>query len=456
LHLEAAGDMTGRLLLDVSSLLCWVGPPVGIARVEHALAMAALHRPNTELACYDPSTGRFRALNPVWRDRLLGWSAALDSHRPLPERRGPRLLRSGRQPIVAALERLRLTTRHQAVADAADRAQRAVLAIRPHRFSLTDAAGARIDHVPRDFALGEDLRPGPGDTLLAGQAWFDRDPAVLVPMVQAAGFRYAALCFDLIPITHPQFFQPDIAKLFHTYWRGILPIANPVLVTAACIAEDVRRFWHANGAPAPRIRQCPLGYDPPPLGTGAPLPDGPRPGHYALFVSTIEPRKGHATLLRVWRRLLARGIPQRSGFQLVFVGRPGWMVDDVLADLADPAFRGNVLHLTGIDEAALNALYAGAAFCLYPSAYEGFGLPVIEAYARGKAVIASSGGALRQTVGGLSPCLDPGDDDAWEAAITTWIEHPEAIAAAEAHIRDRFAHPAWPEAAAAVLDAAAA
>ncbi len=81
---------------------------------------------------------------------------------------------------------------------------------------------------------------------------------------------------------------------------------------------------------------------------------------------------------------------------------------------------------------------------------------MIEAYARGKAVIASSGGALTETVDGLSPCLDPDDDDAWGAAIADWIEHPAAIAAAESRIRDRFARPAWPEAAARILDAAVA
>ena len=158
-------------------------------------------------------------------------------------------------------------------------------------------------------------------------------------------------------------------------------------------------------------------------------------------------------LLRVWERLLARGVPQRHGFRLVFVGRAGWKVDAVLASLAAPgAYGGTVLHFQDLGDGAVDALYRSAAFCLYPSLSEGFGLPLIEAFARGRATLASSGGALPETAGALSPCLDPLDDAAWEAALVEWIERPEARAPWEAAIRARFAHPRWPDAAAAILD----
>ena len=448
--------MTGRLLLDVSSLLRWTGPPVGIARVEHALASAALQRPNAVLACYDGALNQFRALHPGWRDVLLGWSGALDTHQAQPSS-GLRGLLPGRQPAVAALERLRLTTGRPALAQLAGLAQRALLALRPHGFPLFDHAGARIANVPRDLGLADDLRPGPGDTVLAGTGWFDRDPAHLAALVRRDGFRFATLCYDLIPATHPRFYEPEVAHRFGEYWRGILPAAGLVIVNSACIAEDVRWFCRTNGLPAPPLAQCPLGYDPPaPRGAALALPEGLRPGRYALFVSTIEPRKGHAMLLRAWRRLLGRGVPQRAGFRLVFVGRPGWMVDDVLSALSDPALRPTVLHLTRVGEAALDALYGGAAFCLYPSAYEGFGLPIIEAFARGKAVLASTGGAAPETAGGLSPCLDPTDDAAWDAAMAAWIEDPAATSPVEARIRAGFQHPAWPDAASRILEQAVA
>src|SRR5204862_158556 len=74
-----------------------------------------------------------------------------------------------------------------------------------------------------------------------------------------------------------------------------------------------------------------------------PLRDGLEPGRFALFVSTIEPRKGHRLRVEAWRQLLARGVPQRHRFKLVLVGRSGWMVDDLMREIDDPAAFGNTL-----------------------------------------------------------------------------------------------------------------
>lgn len=443
-----------RLVLDVSSLLSWSGPPAGIVRVEHALATAALRRPDTILAFYDADFGCLCAIDPKWQQPLLGWSAALDRHRTVP-RRGWRRLIPGRHRLVVALERVRLAPPHPVIARMADLAQRAILAIRRHQFPLLDASGHRVGIIPRDLALGPPLDLGPTDTVMtAGSAWSDTDPARMVGLKRRHGFRYAVLCYDLIPATHPHFYPPEMAQQFVDYWAGVLPAVDTVIVNAACIAADMRRFCAERGITVPAIRQLPLGFDPPAETPPAPLPEPLTRGAFALFVSTIEPRKGHAVLLRAWRRLLARGIPQTSGFHLVFVGRPGWLVDDVLDALADPGtLHDSVIHFGHASDAVLAALYQGAAFCLYPSVYEGFGLPIIEAYARGKPVLASSGGAVPETAGRLSPALDPVDDAAWEAAIADWIQDPGARPA-EAEIRAAAGYSTWPDAASRILDAA--
>lgn len=186
---------------------------------------------------------------------------------------------------------------------------------------------------------------------------------------------------------------------------------------------------------------------------GLPLPNGLEPGRYALFVGTIEPRKGHEMLIRVWRRLLAAGLPQRHRFKLVFVGRSGWMVDALLRLIGDPAeFERTLFHLEHMSDDELNAMYAAAAFCLFPSRYEGFGLPILEAFSHGKAVLASTGGAVPETVGNLSPCLDPTDEEAWFTQLARWIEDSGARAPYEARIRESFSHPDWEAAAAQYFD----
>ncbi|MBF8254705.1 MAG: glycosyltransferase WbpX, partial [Deltaproteobacteria bacterium] len=110
--------------------------------------------------------------------------------------------------------------------------------------------------------------------------------------------------------------------------------------------------------------------------------------------------------------------------------------------------QGTIVVLPGVDDRQLAGLYADAAFCLYPSAYEGYGLPVIEAFFHGKAVLASTGGAIPEVVGEFSPCLDPRDTDLWYSTLKRWIVDPNARAPYEDAIRRRFRHPTWDEAAA--------
>jgi glycosyltransferase involved in cell wall biosynthesis len=178
----------------------------------------------------------------------------------------------------------------------------------------------------------------------------------------------------------------------------------------------------------------------------APSPDSLKAGRYALYVSTIEPRKNHELLSRIWRRLLERGIPQKHGFQLVFVGRPGWNTEALVEQFkSDTLGERNFRYFSNAADDLLKRLYRDAAFCVYPSLYEGFGLPIIEAFGYGRAVIASNAGAIPEVVQDMSPCLDPNDEDLWYRTLRQWIEEPDVVASYEARISDRFVHRPWSE-----------
>ena len=435
-----------RIVLDVTSLVRWVGPPVGIIRVMHALAMALRGGSPEQLVAFDVSRGEYRVLDPRWMDTLLGWSGLVDRHL---RQAFPRRLAS-RSGVVMALERLRLTTDSPMRARVADRLQRLILAPRAHRFPLEDKDGNRIANVPLDLAFGPAVRFRPDDTLLLpGMGWSYLDTDRLRAIKATSGCRVASLCYDLIPITHPHFYTAEDREAFAGYWRAILPVLDQTLVTAEAISSDLASWCGRLNLEPPPTAIVDLGYDRPPEDPVEPLPEGQREGRFALFVSTIEPRKGHATLLAAWQRLLAQNIPQLHDFRLVFVGRPGWMVDDVLRRLDPPPW--GVRHFSGCSDERLASLYRHAAFCCYPSQYEGYGLPLIEAFARGKAVVSSSGGALPETAGGLAPILDPLDVEAWAAMLGDWIAHPEQVAAREQDIAAHFHHPDWPAAAAAII-----
>ena len=135
---------------------------------------------------------------------------------------------------------------------------------------------------------------------------------------------------------------------------------------------------------------------------------------YGLCVSALEPRKNVSELITAWRRL-----PQtiRDRFPLVLAGGTGWMNGKIHEQLKSAAAEGWLRHLGHVNEADLARLYAGAALFVYPSAYEGFGLPPIEAMASGVPVIVSNRSCLPEVCGDAARYIDPYDIDGMTISI---------------------------------------
>jgi len=144
---------------------------------------------------------------------------------------------------------------------------------------------------------------------------------------------------------------------------------------------------------------------------------------YILAVGNLQPRKNLLRLIQAWQQLRRR----HSDFaaQLVIVGRKAWMYEDILAGAAEEARRGNLVLTDYIPEADLPALYSGAMAFVYPSLFEGFGLPPLEAMACGAPVVVSRVTSLPEVCG--------------EAAL--YIDHPEEVEAVAAKIMEMCASP---------------
>jgi len=250
-------------------------------------------------------------------------------------------------------------------------------------------------------------------------------------------------CHDIIPLMFPHFYKGADVEAQRRYCDLAFPAADLVIFSSRTVAADVRAYCDARGIAHGAFAVCPLGANASASAARAPLPVGLEAGRYALLVSTIEPRKGHRLIYDAWVKLLEAGIPQRARFKLVFAGRKGWMVDDLMRDLRrDPRIAGTLQVLPDADDATVSALYRDAAFCLYPSRYEGYGLPLVEAFRHGKAVLASTGGAVPEVVGGFSPCLDPTDGEAWHGpALMEILEGIDAKTAASRPVS--AAHSIW-------------
>ena len=128
-------------------------------------------------------------------------------------------------------------------------------------------------------------------------------------------------------------------------------------------------------------------------------------GPYLVSVGTIQPRKNLPVVFEALRQL-------PEAVRLVHVGRPGWLCDPIFAALDASGVKHRVQILQGVDDEDLAALYSGAVACVFPSKYEGFGLPAVEAMACGVPVIASHAGSLAEVVQDAGIIVDPDDSSA--------------------------------------------
>ena len=148
----------------------------------------------------------------------------------------------------------------------------------------------------------------------------------------------------------------------------------------------------------------------PPYVAAGPLPEGIEPG-FILAVGTVEPRKNYPRLLAAFRQVRER---HGSVPQLVIAGRPGWAYGDTLQRIAaEPGVR----YLGHVDEATLTALYESASVLAFPSLYEGFGLPLLEAMSRGVPAVGGAAGALPELALGAAISVKPDDVDAIAGAL---------------------------------------
>lgn len=213
---------------------------------------------------------------------------------------------------------------------------------------------------------------------------------------------------DLVPFLMP---EVSSAKTWwtHRVFRRTVTRLRAVITDSRSTAQDLEDMLPKL---PPSVETIPLA--PRPAFRPANPPQQPFPFDYFLAVGTLEPRKNLPMLLRAYRKAAATApdLPK-----LVIAGKLGWKNAEFEAMLADARLRERV-HLAGyVSDAELLALFQGAIAFVYPSLYEGFGLPVLEAMACGTPVIASSRSSLPEVGGEAALYVDPTDEAEWSATL---------------------------------------
>ena len=306
---------------------------------------------------------------------------------------------------------------------------------------LDDKAETALTTTPTtDSASSESSPFVVGDILISvGLEWDYPYHKKFHTLREERGIRIITCCYDLIPVLYPQHCVANVAKHFKQYVQDSAKGSDSILCISKQSERDLKRVLEEAGAAPPRTCVITLG-DNVPTGSGdiseqvAEIVKAP----FLLFVSTIERRKNHAVLYSAYHLLCEAG--KREALpKLVFVGMPGWGAGDFLKDVElDPLTQGLIVQLHNVNDAELRLLYEAALFCLYPSFYEGWGLPVGEALALGKAVLSSDRGSLPEVGGDLVRYVDPWNPAAWAEAIWRLVDNDKEREAIASKVRATY------------------
>jgi glycosyltransferase involved in cell wall biosynthesis len=284
----------------------------------------------------------------------------------------------------------------------------------------------------------------PGDIIVSlGAAW--GVPHYMKHIAQAKrryGIKFSILIHDLIPIEYESFVDQQHVIQFRKWLEEAIPVADVVLTTSKHSRNALIKLAAVTEWSLPRVEVVQPG-----SGLNNLLAETETkislPRLYVLFVSTIEIRKNHRLLVKVWRQLLERhgadAVPA-----LIFVGQIGWLVDDLLAELtASDYLGGKIVLLPGLSDAELRQAYRASLFTVFPSLCEGWGLPIAESLMHGKFCVASDCTSIPEVGGDLIDYFDPSNEADALAKIERLLLDPGYLKAREARLRAEYRPRTW-------------
>ena len=288
--------------------------------------------------------------------------------------------------------------------------------------------------------------PKNGDFFTIAGAFWIYPHYDMIRDLKVHGIVFVIFIHDLIQISHPQYVHHEATLTFRRALVESLGIADTVLTNSEFVAEDVRDFIKTKSDVNVPVKAVTLSTELANLGEGAQhisqdvIEILREP--YVLSVSTIEVRKNHMYMIRVWEGLISSGVNNIPN--LVFVGKIGWDIDAFNNYLeTSDQLEGRLKLLHGISDHELSILYRHAKFTMFASFVEGFGLPVGESLAYGVPCVSSNQSSMPEVGGAFARYLDPNDVQSGIGMVRNLIENPQELENWREDIRSNYKAKSW-------------
>jgi glycosyltransferase involved in cell wall biosynthesis len=291
-----------------------------------------------------------------------------------------------------------------------------------------------------------------GETLVnIGTSWWLTNYLLMVRLAKVQyGVKYIPFIHDLIPVITPEHCVKELTQDFISWIIGVFFHAEGYLVNSHSTAADLKKVAGLLGhsIDEPRVVRLDGGFharssnrsvERAASSAHADIPRGP----FVLFVGTIESRKNHLLAFDVWLELI-RKRGERTTPTLICVGNEGWMVEAAMARLkASDQLRRRVQIIRRVSDSELTRLYRNCLFTIYPSSYEGWGLPVTEALSFGKMVVTTAVSSLPEVGGDLVEYFDLLSPADMLAKVERLIDDADYRRARERKITTEFQTRSW-------------